>query len=467
MLVLAVDDSATYVRGKTVTTSVILSVANANAIPLKSKSIHCVVTSPPYWGLRKYAGDQGAEWPAVVYAPMAGVGEIVVPAMRYDLGLEPTPEAFVAHIVSIFRDVWRVLRDDGVLFLNFGDSYNGSGKGRNADGHHSQGTHWKQSTNRGAVAGIINTMKDAPGLKRKDLVGIPWRIAFALQADGWYLRSDIIWHKTAPMPESVTDRCTSAHEYLFMLAKSERYFYDAEAVKEDAVTAPRDRLRPNGKATYEKFGFDTGCGVSPSGKRNRRDVWTINQSHYKGSHFATFPPPLVEPCLLAGTSEHGVCPKCGNPWGRVVERKLVNTEGWGVAAKDHHLTPDAIARNGKGGAGDNVVDTIGWRPACEHYPRVSEWPKDAKRKKGEDDAAYEARSAAVLAKKAELIALWDSLNDCVPAKVLDPFCGSGTTGEVSRIHGRDFVGLDMSHSYLADLATERIYSAQRQIKMGL
>ncbi len=212
-------------------------------------SVDCIVTSPPYWGLRDY-GHAG------------------------QLGLEQTPEEYVAAMVAVFREVRRVLKPTGTLWLNLGDSYTSGGRTlRDAD-------------DKLEARGMDSRPATPMGLKPKDLVGIPWRVAFALQADGWYLRSDIIWHKPNPMPESVTDRCTKAHEYVFLLAKSERYFYDAEAVKEEAV----------GKTLHDLTG---------PGKRNRRDVWTIPTKPFKGAHFAVMPEALVAPCILAGCPEGG------------------------------------------------------------------------------------------------------------------------------------------------------------------
>jgi DNA modification methylase len=231
------------------------------------------ITSPPYFGLRDYGVD----------------GQI---------GLEPTPEEFVAKLVEAFREVRRVLRDDGTLWLNLGDSYNA------------------YNGNRGASTGIANSghheiMPSLPGgsgltvkgLKPKDLIGIPWRVAFALQADGWYLRSDIIWHKPNPMPESVTDRPTKAHEYLFLLAKSDRYYFDSEAFKEPADPSnyranPSVRDVAPGQTRQGKL--DSKRGDIACDTRNRRTVWTIQTHPFKGAHFATFPPALVEPCVLAG-----------------------------------------------------------------------------------------------------------------------------------------------------------------------
>lgn len=180
-------------------------------------------------------------------------------------------------MVEVFREVRRVLRDDGTLWLNIGDSYAGSGKGRNADGTHQEGG--KQGTNKGTVEGrLVKT--SAPDCKPKDLIGIPWMLAFALRADGWYLRQEIIWHKPNPMPESVKDRCTKAHEQIFLLSKSPRYYFDTAAMQE--------------------------VSVDGSGVRNRRSVWSVATRSYKGAHFATFPPALIEPCVLAGCPVGGV-----------------------------------------------------------------------------------------------------------------------------------------------------------------
>jgi DNA modification methylase len=249
---------------------------------LPAGSARCCVTSPPYWGLRDY-GVTG------------------------QLGLEATPEAYVAAMVDVFREVRRVLADDGTAWINLGDSYAGGGRGSGGDGPASP----KQRTNLGAYFGG-NTDLDH-GCKAKDLVGIPWMVAFALRADGWYLRSDIIWSKPNPMPESVTDRPTKAHEYIFLLSKSARYFYDAAAIAE-AVTASGIQ-----RATY---GFDSAkrsrgeshiAGndtmradqlVPLDGFRNKRSVWAVATSPYPDAHFATFPEALIEPCILAG-SAHG------------------------------------------------------------------------------------------------------------------------------------------------------------------
>jgi DNA modification methylase len=231
--------------------------------------VNCCVTSPPYFGLRDY-GHAG------------------------QIGLEQTPDEYVAKLVAVFREVRRVLRNDGTLWLNLGDSYSTDTKwgGSSGEKNGEQG------------GGARRTMRLQTGAKPKDLLGIPWRVAFALQADGWYLRSDIIWHKPNPMPESVTDRPTKAHEYLFLLAKSQRYYYDAAAIAEPAAYA--------GAATNDFGQSAVGMGITPTGNakpgtvytvkdtRNKRTVWTVSPSPFAGAHFATFPPDLIEPCIKAG-----------------------------------------------------------------------------------------------------------------------------------------------------------------------
>ena len=239
---------------------------------LPSGSVHCCVTSPPYWGLRDYGEDD-------------------------QLGLESTPEAYVENMVQVFREVKRVLRDDGTLWLNLGDSYMGGGGGNYNKSGISQagGQHLTNVRNKRAFI-------EKTGLKQKDLVGIPWRVAFALQADGWYLRQDIIWHKPNPMPESVTDRCTKAHEYIFLLSKSKKYYFDNEAIKEDAVYAGQSRGGSTNRYEQNEAGMDN----KEYATRNKRSVWTVNTKPYKGAHFATYPPDLIEPCILAGCPEEGV-----------------------------------------------------------------------------------------------------------------------------------------------------------------
>jgi len=254
---------------------------------LPDASVNCCVTSPPYFGLRDY-GHEG------------------------QIGLEETPEAYVAKMVQVFREVRRVLREDGVVWLNLGDSYTGSANNGGEASKTMQGTQ--------AATGKNLPSKTGAGLKPKDLIGIPWRVAFALQADGWYLRQDIIWHKPNPMPESVTDRCTKSHEYIFLLTKAARYWYDNTAIMEPAQYGEQhankatswgtNRKHPN-KANVADYAFKgdnstTSKMADGSYGRNRRSVWTVATQPYKGAHFATFPPALIEPCIMAGCPKGGV-----------------------------------------------------------------------------------------------------------------------------------------------------------------
>lgn len=246
---------------------------------IPEKSVNCIVTSPPYFGLRDYGHEN-------------------------QIGLEQSPHEFVNEIVSVLREAKRVLRDDGTLWLNLGDSYAGSGKGRNADGSHSIGG--KQSSNHGSVNGNIKKTAHS-GLKNKDLIGIPWRVALALQDDGWYLRQDIIWHKPNPMPESVTDRCTKAHEYIFLLSKSEKYYFDNNSIKTSVTKDWGTRDRSGGKYHNQGTGLHPHGGLEKSYETaNKRSVWTVNTKPFKGAHFATFPPDLIQPCILAGCPAKGV-----------------------------------------------------------------------------------------------------------------------------------------------------------------
>jgi DNA modification methylase len=254
--------------------SLLIVQADARALPFAGGSVQCCVTSPPYWGLRDY-GISG------------------------QLGLEATPDAYVAQMVAVFREVWRVLRDDGVCWLNLGDSYAAQGGPEPAQ------TKWQVS---GASDGQNGgkSRRTPSGLKPKDLCGIPWRVAFALQADGWYLRSDVIWSKPNPMPESVTDRPTKAHEYVFLLTKSQRYYWDADAVREPNTAGTISRLS-SGPVQAKRDGpknivrMDGGGEYKEANGRNIRSVWTIATQPYPGAHFATMPEKLVERCVLAGS----------------------------------------------------------------------------------------------------------------------------------------------------------------------
>lgn len=267
----------------------------AGLAELADESVHCVVTSPPYWGLRDY-GVEG------------------------QIGFEETPQLFIDRMVDVFREVRRVLRNDGTLWLNMGDGYSGGGSGaRDAERwpkqsrndhrieHRRKGTDCDPKRGKGAYG---QPLHHARGLKPKDLIGMPWRLALALQADGWWLRQDIIWHKPNPMPESVRDRPTKAHEYLFLMAKSARYYYDQEAIREEAVYEGDKRHLRTDKSKdtggpREDNGSRMRTGNATSG-RNRRSVWEIPTQPFPGAHFATFPQKLVEPCILAGTKPSDV-----------------------------------------------------------------------------------------------------------------------------------------------------------------
>jgi DNA modification methylase len=337
-------------------------------------------------------------------------------AWRGALGLEPDPARYVAHLVEVFRAVRRVLRDDGTCWVNVGDCYASSAAG-NSDATFSE----KQASNRGnGTRRERSTM--APGLKPKDLVGIPWRVAFALQADGWWLRSEIIWHKPNPMPESVTDRPTKAHEQLFLLAKSERYFYDAEAIREPdagqdharAVLDGEPSLEPSGGLRSPHGGIRTIAGRNGSG-RSKRSVWTIPSAPFSEAHFATFPPALVEPCLKAGTSERGACPACGAPWRREVTSQIVGTprhENGRYANSDgSDGTCSYLSRTSIHGT--RISETTGWVPTCACAPTP------------------------------------------VPCVVLDPFAGAGTVGLVAERLGRDAILIELKPEYAA-MAERRI-----------
>ena len=253
---------------------------------LDTASVQTCVTSPPYFGLRDYGVD----------------GQI---------GLEQTPAEYVAKLVQVFREVRRVLRDDGTLWLNLGDSYAAQRGGTHmpaqtvSGGEGGKGDEVAFRGMGGEQRGCAHRNASKIGLKHKDLIGIPWRVAFALQDDGWYLRQDIVWHKPNPMPESVRDRCTKAHEYLFLLTKSPRYYFDADAIKEASAT--NDPRRPyTSKGAKELDGRrEWKSGQNRDGgdftKRNKRSVWTVSPKPFRGAHFATFPPDLIEPCILAGS----------------------------------------------------------------------------------------------------------------------------------------------------------------------
>lgn len=244
---------------------------------LPEESVQTCITSPPYFGLRDYGcGGQ--------------------------IGLESTPEQFVQSLVDVFAEVHRVLKKDGTLWLNLGDSY--VSKPTGSLGNHTGAKHGFTENHKHQAAGSVRPDKTGFGLPEKNLIGIPWRVAFALQSYGWYLRQDIIWHKPNPMPESVTDRCTKAHEYIFLLSKSERYFYDHESIKEESKSQSEGiRFRGNkyGDNPDIKYATRSGNVSKEYLMSNKRSVWTVTTKPYKGAHFATYPTDLIRPCVLAGS----------------------------------------------------------------------------------------------------------------------------------------------------------------------
>lgn len=396
------------------------TVYNADALEalraMPDESVHCCVTSPPYWGLRDYK--------------VAG-----------QIGLEASFNEYIERIVAIFEEVRRVLRKDGTCWVNLGDSYNSrpctDGKSFRRD---------RSQT----VAGRDSTRGSSKlGIKPKDLIGIPWRVAFALQAAGWYLRSDIIWHKPNPMPESCRDRPTKAHEYIFLLTKSESYFYDQEAIREKTMGTAHTRgngVNPKARTPAGWNTVRTGrkhteiIGRYPREKqnesfsgainqivtaRNKRSVWRIPTKAFKGAHFATFPPGLVKPCVLAGTSAGGCCADCGAPRKRIIELGKPDIahqrvcggdlfgEYNGQAQKDYKAAKAQNASEVKARilAGMRERKTVGWKKTC----------------KCETEAV-------------------------VPPAVLDPFGGSGTVGEVAIALGRRAILIELNPAFIPLIA---------------
>lgn len=493
---------------------------DARRLGLADKSVHCVVTSPPYFALRDYGlsqwvgGDEGCEHNPSDTLQKRGLasstlkGGLKATAYQQEgyslsclkcgatraeqqLGLEAVPdclgwatgnvcgECYVCHTVQWAREVWRVLRDDGTFWLNLGDSYNSTDKW----GGGKNGNTGKHVVAEGGIVHswyVRNKKSKIEGLKPKDLIGMPWRVAFALQKSGWYLRQDIIWAKgvsgqdsiwenayeaakreglsdaaarriadaVAPyvgncMPESVTDRCTKSHEYVFLFSKSERYFFDSCVIREKQTDSSRERAKygwygntndnSNGARSGSSFKQMAESGahnttIPEDGFRNRRSVWTVNTSGFSGEHFAAFPPKLVEPCVLAGTSAHGCCPECGAPWKRII----VKTD---KVASNHNGSLFGHGKTGAREGGEHtqsgerfISKTMGWQPACKC-----------------------------------------GCEEVVPCLVLDPFSGTGTVGEVCAQHNRSYVGNELNPQYIK-LQQARVheavakYTAQRRQK---
>jgi DNA modification methylase len=464
-------------------------------LPLPDGSVHCVVTSPPYWGLRDYGtatwegGDAECDHAAPAWADDPGdLPRTAADAVRSanaakharrsggvcrdcgarrvdrQLGSEATPEEYVAKMVEVFRDVRRVLRDDGVLWLNLGDSYASKPQGPALGSSRLQGGLAPHAQSRLAHASRKPHGPPA-GMKHKDLCGIPWMVAFALRADGWYLRSDCIWSKPNPMPESVTDRPTKAHEYVFLLTKSERYHYDAAAVREPDVGADHRRNvlhqpEPSGGLLPPHRGIRKAEGRNGSG-RNLRSVWPIATRPYSGAHFAVFPPELARTCILAGTSARGCCAACAAPWRRVVERGMPDAsrpQGARAVAlfRQHGLTDAHLAAI-------RAVGTQDAGKALETQAGAGRNGAETQRLADEAKAALGGYFREFLFGGSSTIG-WEptcacAAGDPVPCTVLDPFTGSGTSGEVALQLGRAFVGRDLNRAYLDDLAIPRLRDA--------
>lgn len=524
---------------------------------LPEKSVHCCVTSPPYWNLRDYntgrweGGDENCDHVKVEtgYTTTSTLGpkkDGLGPtnaahlskkqqykslctrcgAKRIDqqIGSEPSPDCvrnrplgldqllrtdlteeqrfeaftllsqltpyltknepcghcFVCTMVNVFRGVRRVLRDDGTCWLNLGDTYGGGKVGRTdleRIGGSVSTAPKSVPTNR--VDGQNHTGNGTTNLPPGNLVGIPWRVALALQADGWVLRQDIIWNKPSPMPESVRNRCTKAHEYIFLLTKSSRYYYDAEAIKERSEwdTPSQFSAKYTTETALNGRGASGNQGnhkvVQPTGMSNKRSVWRVSHAGYPGAHFATYPPKLIEPCILAGTSAKGCCSKCGTPWKRIVEEDRYATRpgeqskyiGTGLHDNETKLKRFVLE-----------TKTVGWEPGCTCFGRfekvkTSVAPSDAITMPGHsgnprvtgyaDMSELSEEVSKTLVQYVSDIPLNE--HPVIPCTVLDPFIGSGTSCIVSLQHGRRSIGIDLSEKYLLENAIPRVEGKLRAL----
>jgi len=321
-----------------------------------SQSVHSIITSPPYWSMRDYEGGESM------------------------IGLEQSSQEYVDAMVETFAEAHRVLRDDGTLWLNLGDTYNQNVRSDKS------GKSVKQGSNRGTNE--FTKRRTAAELPSGNLVGLPWRVALALQKWGWRLRQDIIWHKPSPMPESVETRCTKAHEYVFMFSKQQKYYYDNVAILEPGVDG---------------------------GSKNKRSVWTVASQGYDGAHFAAYPPKLIEPMVLASTSEGGCCIRCKTPWTRIVEKIEQTRERPNEYVKRNPKDKQTLHNTAPNTAAGVEYKTRGWQQKC----------------------SCEA-------------------TETIPCTILDPFLGSGTTACVAVKNGRRCWGIDLSEEYLKNCAVVRI-----------
>ena len=451
--------------------------ASAHNIPAKKKSVHQIITSPPYWGLRRYSGEQMIDWPTMAYRPMVGLPDIEIAGWRGGLGQEPTIEAFIGHLILCLRNWREILRDDGTCFVNLGDSFANDAKwGGQSGGKHVKELHGNTGIGRG---------RKTTGLKPKNLCLVPERFRLAAQADGWIVRSQFPWLKASALPESAKDRPSNNMESWVMLAKSPRYYWDAEAILQEAVCA--GTTVKIGEKSFSK-GQAIANGKEPSGNgkadsytvnstRNRRTgdwlsesvdqaiadtkrwiahvelvrehqgltldqegqpmAMLVNPVPFGGAHFAAFPPGVVEPLILAGTSAKGVCPKCGSPQRRIIESKPALAADGKTCLKcgKNHGKPKGKTHDLEGAQDSHMADylvndafvcvdrvTIGWEASCDC-----------------------------------------NAGEPVPATVLDPFVGSGTVLEVATALCRDGLGVDISQQYLDEVLPQRFANG---VQMG-
>ncbi len=516
---------------------------------MQADSVQCVVTSPPYWGLRRYDGEQQVvwggdadcehEWTSRRYYREQSTGRhgreafsapgpenvqrlkaarwredaicVHCGAWRGAFGLEPTPELYVEHTVQILREIRRVLRPDGIVWWNLGDTFFGSwgnygsrkGRQRSIQQEHFARPGWEGNTDRPPMSGVHSS------LKPKDMCLIPFRVALAAQEDGWWIRSVVIWNKLNPMPESVKDRPTEGHEYVLLLAKSERYFYDADAVREPYSEQTSwepyvPRYQKDATGTLAQPPGDTKSRIREKGPNplgaNLRSVWRFSTVGYPGAHFAVFPPELPRRCILAG-SPPKVCADCGAPWQRQTQREVDNTgypngPGGNYAAKGR--PPGGQERDDSSTLGKVAryrVTTLGWQPTCTCHGepekvvmtceqcggsgRALEYPDAGPNTAEQNKQPYQQNNPHLVRLQkeptdepcpecagageieidhwpAEILESWPTR----PALVLDPFAGSGTTLKVAEELGRWWIGIDICDAYQAQI---RKRTAQRSL----